>query len=142
MSAFRTLSPTFSASPAPGPDFFASAASEGFALIVNNRPDGEDPTQLSSAQAEAAAKAMGLAYLHIPVSGMPGPDAAEAMRAALANAPGRVLAFCRSGTRSAAAYCLAQALRGEPIDMTLMQARAAGYDLAQLEPLMRQLQSA
>jgi uncharacterized protein (TIGR01244 family) len=142
MSAFRTLSPKFSASPAPGDGFFAAAAAEGFTVIVNNRPDGEDPTQVSSAQAEAAAKAVGLAYVHIPVTGMPGDGEAAALREVLATATGPVLAYCRSGTRSAATYCLAQALRGAPIEETLSQARAAGYDLSALTPLMQRLQPA
>lgn len=139
MSQFRQVAPDFAVSPAPGPGFFEAAKAEGFVLVINNRPDGEDPTQLSSAQAEAAATAAGLTYVHIPVSGMPGPDQAEAMRAVLARTKGPVLAFCRSGTRSAASFALAQALRGADIADTLAAVRAAGYDLAQLAPVMERL---
>ena len=46
----------------------AEAAALGVTLIVNNRPDGEEPGQPSGAEIEAAAVAAGLEYRHIPVS--------------------------------------------------------------------------
>lgn len=139
--SFRPITPTFAAAPAPDAALFAAAAAAGFALVINNRPDGEDPTQLSSAQAQALCAQHGLAYLHIPVSGMPGLVQGRQMRAALDAATGPVLAFCRSGTRSTAAFALAQALAGADIEATLASARAAGYELSALQPLMVEAQS-
>ena len=139
MSQIRPITPNFAVAPAPGPGFFEDAKAQGYGLIINNRPDGEDPAQLSSAAAEAAARALGLDYLYIPVSGMPGSAQAAAMAQALAGAEQPVLAFCRSGTRSAASFALAQALTGADIDATLAMTRAAGYELSQLAPLMGQL---
>src|SRR3546814_3784541 len=46
-----------------------SAAQAGFKMIVNNRPDGEEPDQPASAELGECAAAQGLAYRHIPVSG-------------------------------------------------------------------------
>src|SRR3546814_13714702 len=46
-----------------------SAAQAGFKMIVNNRPDGEEPDQQASAELGERAEAPGIAYRPIPVSG-------------------------------------------------------------------------
>jgi uncharacterized protein (TIGR01244 family) len=73
----------------------------GFTTIVNNRPDGEDPNQLGSAAEEEAARAAGLGYVHIPVTstGMTEDDA-RLLKETIEQAPGPVVAHCRSGARS------------------------------------------
>jgi uncharacterized protein (TIGR01244 family) len=40
----------------------------GYKVLVNNRPDGEDPGQPGSADIQAAALAAGLEYHHLPVT--------------------------------------------------------------------------
>lgn len=87
----------------------AAAAALGVTLIVNNRPDGEEPGQPPAAQIEAAARAAGLDYAHIPISAGFPEDKVAAMRVALARAEGRVLLCCRSGTRSTYLWALARA---------------------------------
>jgi uncharacterized protein (TIGR01244 family) len=74
---------------------------QGFTTVVNNRPDGEDPNQLGSAAEETAARAAGLGYVHIPVTsaGMTKDDA-RLLKEAIEQAPGPVVAHCRSGARS------------------------------------------
>jgi uncharacterized protein (TIGR01244 family) len=106
------------------------AAALGVAMIVNNRPDGEEPGQPAAAEIEAAAKAAGLAYRFIPVAGGIRASDVDAMAAALGEARGPVLAFCRSGTRSAYLWALARARMGEAGDSLAAKAAAAGYDLA------------
>jgi len=103
------------------------AAAQGIRLIVNNRPDGEEPDQPRSADIEAAARAAGLDYSHIPVAAGFPPAQVEAMAEALEQGP--VLAFCRSGTRSAFLWALARAARGAPAEESVAAAAAAGYDL-------------
>jgi len=73
----------------------------GFTTVVNNRPDGEDPTQLGSAAEAEAARAAGLGYVHIPVTatGMTEQDA-RLLKETIEQAPGPVVAHCRSGARS------------------------------------------
>ncbi|MEH6666416.1 MAG: sulfur transferase domain-containing protein, partial [Psychrobacter sp.] len=44
------------------PDQVPMIAENGFKTIINNRPDGEEPNQPTSAEIEAAAKEAGLAY--------------------------------------------------------------------------------
>ena len=104
----------------------------GVRCVVNNRPDGEDVGQPSSAQIEAAVRAVGLDYIHAPIVGMPGPDAVRAVAAAL-ETDEPVLMYCRSGTRSTFAWALAmRALdRAEP-DQIREAAANAGYDLSRL----------
>ena len=103
------------------------AAAQGIRLIVNNRPDGEEPGQPSSAEIEAAARAAGLDYRHIPIAGGFPPERVEAMAEALDHGP--VLAFCRSGTRSTYLWALARSARGVPAEESIAAAAAAGYDL-------------
>jgi uncharacterized protein (TIGR01244 family) len=103
------------------------AAAQGVRLIVNNRPDGEEPGQPSSTEIEAAARAAGLDYRHIPIAGGFPPEKVEAMAEALDHGP--ALAFCRSGTRSTFLWALARAARGACAGESVAAAAAAGYDL-------------
>lgn len=134
MSDFRRVTDSLSVSPQVTEADMARAAAEGFALVINNRPDGEDPGQPPSAAIESAARAAGLDYLHIPVRGGPTPDQVEAVRAAVEAAKGPVLAFCRSGTRSIVTWSLGQALAGADRQTLVDQGRQAGYDLSGVLP--------
>jgi uncharacterized protein (TIGR01244 family) len=107
-------------------------AAAGVRLIVNNRPDGEEFGQPSSAELEAAACAAGLDYRHIPVAGGFPAAQVEAMAEALEQGP--ALAFCRSGNRSAYLWALAKASRGADAATLIAQAADAGYDLTPLAP--------
>jgi uncharacterized protein (TIGR01244 family) len=135
MTEFRRVTDQLSVAPQIQLGDLAAAAAQGFRLVINNRPDGEDPSQPSSAQVEAAAHAAGLAYAHIPVRGSPTPDQVEAERAVLDEHPGPVLAFCRSGTRSIVTWSLGEAEAGNRTGEELIKLGAdAGYDLAGLFP--------
>ncbi|MBW0149707.1 MAG: TIGR01244 family phosphatase [Phenylobacterium sp.] len=131
MTQFRRVTDQFSVSPQIAVGDVAQAATEGFVLIINNRPDGEDPAQPDGAEIEAAARAAGLDYVAIPVRG--GPDAAQvlAQRQAVEAADGPVLAYCRSGTRSIVTWAIGQAQAGNVDRQTLISLGAeAGYDLS------------
>jgi len=131
MTAFRRVTDSLSVSPQIAIDDLGRAASEGFVLVINNRPDDEEPGQPSSAQVEAAARAAGLDYVHIPVRGGPTFDQVEAVRRAVEGAEGPVLAFCRSGTRSIVTWSLGQAASGAAERDELVRLGAnAGYDLS------------
>ena len=131
MSHFRRVTDELSVAPQIAVADVAEAKRQGFTTIINNRPDGEDPAQPASAEIEAAAKAEGLAYFHIPVRGAPGPAEVEAERRVIEAAEGPVLAFCRSGTRSIVTWSIGEAMagarsRGELVSL----GREAGYDLS------------
>ena len=103
-------------------------------IVVNNRPDGEEPGQPTSAEVAAAAEAAGLAYRHIPIAGAFSQADVEAMASALDE--GDALAFCRSGTRSTYLWALARAARGEDPETLSARAAAAGYDLTPIRALL------
>jgi uncharacterized protein (TIGR01244 family) len=134
MSDFRRVTDSLSVSPQVTEADMARAAAEGFVLVINNRPDGEDPSQPSGAAIEAAARAAGLDYLHVPVRGGPTQAQVDAVRAAVEAANGPVLAFCRSGTRSIVTWSIGQALAGEDRETLVNQGREAGYDLSGVLP--------
>jgi sulfide:quinone oxidoreductase len=105
------LSEKLAASPQVRPEDLREIAASGFIGIINNRPDGEAPDQPSSLELEAEAKRVGLAYWHVPV--VPGAmtdSDIRAFAAALGEADGPVLAFCRTGNRSTALWRAAQAV--------------------------------
>lgn len=129
MTDFRNVTDRFAVSPQISTADVATAAAQGFTLIINNRPDGESPGQPSSAQMEAAARAAGIGYLYAPVTGRPGPAEVEAVRRAVAGPSGKVLAFCRSGTRSICVWAMGQA-GASSRDELLRLGAAAGYDLS------------
>lgn len=118
------------------PEDVAEAAAQGVTMIVNNRPDGEAPGQPPAAEIEAAAKAAGIGYRHIPVAGGLSPDLVEAMDEALAASEGQVLAFCASGRRSAFLWALARAQAGDDAEEIVGKAAGAGYDLAPIRPYL------
>jgi uncharacterized protein (TIGR01244 family) len=135
MSQFRRVTDQISVSPQISVDDVDAAARQGFRLIVNNRPDGEDPTQPSGHEIEAAAAAAGLAYVHIPVRGGPSREQVETMRQVIADADGPTLAFCRSGTRSIVTWAIGEAMSGARGRDELVQlGRGAGYDLSGVLP--------
>ena len=94
------------------PAAMAEAARAGFRSVVNNRPDHEfEPDQPTSAEIEAAALAAGLVYRHLPVDGgYQSPEEIAEFARLLAELPRPLLAFCRSGARSARLFDAAKAL--------------------------------
>lgn len=139
MTEFRKLTPLISVAPQIGLDDVARAKAEGYTLIVNNRPDGEDPGAPQGADIAAAAEAEGMSYLAIPVThaGFSAPQV-EAMAGAISrmSEEGRILAYCRSGTRSTLLWALASAASGESPDDISAKAAAAGYDIAPVRPMV------
>jgi uncharacterized protein (TIGR01244 family) len=118
----------------------AEAKAQGVKLILNNRPDGEAPDEPQGAEIEAAARAAGIDYLAIPVGqGGFGQPQLDAMAMALETADGRVLAYCRSGTRSTLLWSLARAKLGDDPQTLHEKANAAGYDLAPVAALVDML---
>jgi uncharacterized protein (TIGR01244 family) len=104
---------TLSVASQPTLDEIAALKEQGVATLVNNRPDGEEPGLPGTAAEAAAARGAGLAYHHLPVTGATlGRAEIDAFRAAVATAPGPVVAHCRSGTRSLTLHVLGAVLDG------------------------------
>jgi uncharacterized protein (TIGR01244 family) len=138
---FRTIDERISVSPQIGVEDVAAAAAAGFTTIVNNRPDGEVPDQTPGAAIEQAAAAAGLDYHFLPVGQGFQLETVSRMRDVLADPRRRVLAYCRSGTRSTNLWALAAAMSGEDSQSVIERAAAAGYDVSALAPLLAQLQA-
>ena len=140
MSDFRQLSETVLASPQLTLADIEAARAEGVRLIVNNRPEGEAADQTPGPAVEAAARAAGMDYVAIPIGqGGFGEVQVQAMSDALANAKGKVLAYCRSGTRSTLLWALARCAEGADPEAVSRAAAAAGYDLAPIRSTMETL---
>mgnify|MGYP002781370201 CR=1 FL=1 len=119
------------------PEELEEARRHGVTLVVNNRPDGEEPGQPLAAEIRQAAEAAGLEYRHIPIARGIGPADVEAMREAIHAAEGgRLLAFCRSGTRSTYAWAVARRRDGADAEELRRCAGAAGYDLGPVSHLL------
>ena len=117
------------------PNEIAEFREQGVTLIINNRPDGEDPDQPLGVQIEEAAAAAGIDYRSVPIIRGIGPADADAMRDAIAASEGKVLAFCRSGTRSALAWALAkndEGMEREEIERRLISAGVDPTPIAHL----------
>ena len=138
-SGFRTVTATFSATPQISVEDIATAKAEGFTLIINNRPDGEEESAPQGPDIMCAAATAGLEYIAIPVThaGFSAPQV-EAMEQALKAMPegGRALAYCRSGTRSTLLWALARAkMGGNPMSIANNAAKA-GYDISPVRPMV------
>jgi len=99
----RAVAPDVCVAPQLSPEAMAEAARAGFRSVVNNRPDFEHgPDQPTNADIEAAARAAGLEYRFLPVAGgFQTPEQIAAFALLLEELPRPILAFCRSGNRSA-----------------------------------------
>ena len=103
----------------------------GVRMVINNRPDGEEPGQMDAAHAAQIAHGLGMEYRHVPVT-LPTLSADDVARfaQALREAPGPVHAHCRSGLRSATLWTLGEVQAGR-LDRHEAAARmeACGYDV-------------
>jgi sulfide:quinone oxidoreductase len=128
----RTIDETLSVAPQMLPEDVAALAAQGFTALVCNRPDGEEPGQPALDAMRDAAQAAGLAFHHIPVAGGLFPPAAVAAFGAIRRGTvGKVLAYCRTGTRAATLDALAN-IHGLTAAERIALAQAAGYDLSAL----------
>lgn len=133
----RQLDKQVSVSPQIQPSDVARLKDEGVSMIINNRPDGEDPDQPLGADIERAANDAGIAYRAVPIFRGIGAGDVEAMEEAFTECgEGKILAFCRTGTRSALAWAVARSEQGVPREEIEHKASAAGVDLTPVEHLL------
>jgi uncharacterized protein (TIGR01244 family) len=121
----------------------AALAKDGYGTIINNRPDGEEPGQLSHEDAAAEAAKHGIEYRYIPVltNTITRRDVTAYQNAVL-RGPHKVLAHCRSGTRSYLLWAAARALydRESPLKL-VAEAALKGFDLRILPSLVEKLEA-
>ena len=80
----------------------------GDKTIVCARPDNEESGQPAFRDIAAAAKALGLLAVHIPISAGLGETQVKAMKKALHDLPGPYYGYCRSGARAGSLYASAK----------------------------------
>ncbi|WP_439154166.1 TIGR01244 family sulfur transferase [Yoonia sp.] len=127
---FKKLTSGVSVTPQIMPADLQAVHDAGFRSIICNRPDGEAPDQPNFEDVATAARELGIEAVYQPiVAGKVSDDDADAFDKALGDLPGPVLAYCRTGTRSATLWSLAKADTLAVSDI-LATTKAAGYDMA------------
>jgi uncharacterized protein (TIGR01244 family) len=125
----RQLDDKVSVSGQIAPHEVAGLAEQGITMLVNNRPDGEEPGQPLAGDIEEAAAAAGITYRFVPIVRGIGPADVEAMQEAMREAgEGKMLAFCRSGNRSALVSAVAMREEGASAETVTNALVAAGFD--------------
>ena len=125
----KKISEKTAVSPQITPQDMTAIKEAGFRAIICNRPDGEGVDQPSFEEIEAEAKKVGLAAAYVPVtSGMVRDEDVESFGAALKDLPRPVLAYCRTGTRSATLWSFHESKK-RPMHEILAATKAAGYDM-------------
>lgn len=134
----RTLTPRYSVSPQISAADAQAIADAGFTTVICNRPDTEVLPDQQAEAIGAAIEAAGMAFHVLPVThqGMTA-DLISAQRDIVDTAPGPVLAYCNSGTRSTFVWALGQA-GIMPADEIIATAASAGYNVSQLAPYLGQ----
>ena len=127
----KTINKQLSVSPQIMPEDVAELAKQGFKSLICNRPDGEGADQPVFAEIQKAAKKHKLEVRYLPVvSGRVQDEDAAAFGKALDELPKPVMAYCRTGTRSATLWALDQGARGVSLSGVLSATKSAGYDMS------------
>jgi len=96
----RPLSPDFAVSPQISVDDVAAIAADGYTHVICNRPAFESAPEDSPEAIKAAVEAAGLGWSDNPLAhGQLTMEHLEAQKV-----PGKVLAYCASGTRSSVIF--------------------------------------
>lgn len=134
---FRKLTDRIFVAPQIDTDAITEAKELGVTLIINNRPEDESADQTPGPDIEAAATEAGMDYIAIPVTHAGFAEwQVTAMADALEKTDGKILAYCRSGTRSTLLWALARASKGDHPAVLAEQAADAGYDLSPVTAMM------
>ena len=118
----------------------AEAAARGVTMIVNNRPDGEEPGQPTAPRSRRRPRRRGSTIAHIPIeAAVLAASKVEAMSDGAGRRRGAGCSlFCRSGTRSAYLWALARAREGAlPEALAHAMPGSAGYNLRPILPWLK-----
>ena len=125
----KMLTPDLSVMPQVSETDIAELSRRGFKSIISNRPDGEAAGQPAWTAIAAAADSHGMEARHIPVvASQIDDDDVAAFAAALRDLPTPIAAFCRTGTRAALLWALANE-GSQSADERIRIAANEGFDL-------------
>ena len=128
----KVLTPTLSVAGQIAPADLADIARAGFRALICNRTDGEAPDQPGFSEVEQAARSAGLEVRYLPAeSGKVTDEQGAAFGKLMDELPKPVLAYCRSGMRSATMWALSQSGK-IPLPEIIEAGAKAGYDLRAL----------
>lgn len=132
----RHITETYAVAPQITAEDASGLAAAGFTHVICNRPDAEVTPDLQADTIRAAVEAAGMIFALNPVThaGMT-PENIDQQQAIMAKDGAKILAYCRSGTRSTFLWGLACAETQTPADI-LAAAAQAGYDLSPLQPYL------
>jgi len=115
--AVSNLAPGIAVAAQIGPATLAQIKAQGFAAVIDIRPDGEAADQPPSTAIEAAARAEQISFTYVPVPRGDIPDSAvAALDKALATSTKPILLYCRIGRRAARTWSLVEASRSGGMD--------------------------
>jgi sulfide:quinone oxidoreductase len=104
----------------------------GFKSIICNRPDGESSDQTNFKEIEQAAALQGLSVRYLPVEpGKVTDEQGQTFAELIDQMPKPILAYCRTGMRSASLWALANA-GTVPLSSIIELTGSAGYDIKAL----------
>ena len=108
---FTQLNDEYAVAPQLTADDVQAVCQAGFRTLLITRPDGEGGAdQPTSEEMIKAAESLGITAVYLPIiSGGPTEGEIEEFAIVIENLPKPVLAYCRSGNRSATVYALAAA---------------------------------
>lgn len=108
----KQLTPTLSVSDQVMGHDLLVLSEAGFRSVICNRPDSESADQASFAEIEAAAKAAGIEVAYLPIVAGTFSDASVlAFGTLIDTLPKPILAYCRTGNRSATLWSLSESGR-------------------------------
>ena len=108
---------------------------QGFEVIINNRPDNESEGQPLSKDLAKKAQELGVRYIYNPVDlSVLSQRQLDQQKAAVSSGD-KVLAFCRTGTRSSVLWVLNNQVEGA-FDELVGSVSAKGFDLTRCLPAM------
>jgi uncharacterized protein (TIGR01244 family) len=129
---YARLGSTVACAGATSADALPEIKKAGFVSVINLRLASEAGADVE--KSEAAAKAAGLRYFHVPFDGKPDPKAADQFLAAITT-PGAEPAFihCAGGNRAATMWLIKRlVVDGWDVDRAVKEAEALGQTSAAL----------
>ena len=101
---YQALSAQYAVAPQISPQDITTIKSDGFGIVVCNRPDGEAPDQPTADSIHKACEEAGLEFLFCPMSGPEADPADVARLRELLAGEQKIFAYCRTGNRSNVFY--------------------------------------
>lgn len=114
----------------PSEEQLGQMAREGVKAVVNLRTEGEEGQPFSPSEEGEKVRALGMQYLHIPVSSKePRAEQVDQFRGEVPGLPGPVFVHCAKGKRAGAFAMMHQAVEsGWSGDETLEKAEQMGFE--------------